>query len=277
MRVVLLVLCAVIVGAAAGAEKVPTEAQARYFIYAALLTQAAPDIVADTVELGPELARLPRGEGAKVYQALVAMTDGKPLAVRKATPEEVRAYGARPGLRQKQPLYAVDAGNLELLVQYDLQGNVISFVGERNTPWEDPKLIVASTAAAGAARPSPKRLDWTGLFAFDSATLSAEARAALDREVLAPLAVMAVVSVEIRGHADRIGAADYNQKLSEWRAGAVADYLAARGIDPARIDSVGFGQAAPVKSCRLDVGAAELIACLAPNRRVVVEIAAIPR
>ncbi len=268
------------------AERPAPEAQARYYIYSGLLTQAAPAMVADPVALGPELSKRlampPSADGAKVYQVLVSLTDGKRLEVRQATPEEIRAYGARPGLREKQPLYAVDAGDLHLLVQYDLKRDVISFVGERNTPWEappQPKLVLTSAApaAAGATRPSPTRLDWTGFFSFDSAALTDEARAALDQQILARVKTLDVVSIEISGHADPIGPDDYNQKLSEWRAGAVADYLASHGIDPARIGTAAYGKMQPVKSCPADVALAQLIACLAPNRRVVVEISAIPR
>ena len=37
-----------------------------------------------------------------------------------------------------------------------------------------------------------------------------------------------------------------NQKLSEDRARAVADYLIAQGIDRARVDAAGFGDTRPV-------------------------------
>jgi outer membrane protein OmpA-like peptidoglycan-associated protein len=283
MKTIVLIAAFVLSLSLFAADRPAPEARARYYIYSGLLTQAAPAMVADQVALGPELSKrlaMPvHADGAKVYHALVSLTDGKPLEVRKATPEEIRAYGARPGLHEKQPFYAVDAGDLKLLVQYDLQADVISFVGERNTLWDEPKLIVASAApaAAGATRPSPARLDWTGFFSFDSAALTEEARATLDREIVARLATMEVLSVDISGHADPIGSEEYNHKLSEWRAGAVADYLAARGVDPARIGTLGFGKTQPVKSCPADVARAELVACLAPNRRVVVEVAAIPR
>ena len=282
MKITLLVLSLGLSACLFAADRPTPEAKARYYIYSALLTQAAPGIVADSVALGPELSRLPHGDGARIYEALVSMTDGKPLEVRRATPEEVHAYGARPGLHEKQPFYSVDAGELKLLVQYDLKSDVISFIGERDTPWEAPKaaeLIAtkATAAAAGATRLSPQRLEWTGLFAFDSAILSDDARTALDRQIVTRLSTMEVISIGISGHADQIGPEDYNQKLSEWRAGAVADYLAARGVDPARIEMAGYGRRQPVKSCPVDVAAAELIECLAPNRRVVLELAVSPR
>src|SRR5580765_7903351 len=78
-----------------------TAAQARAYIYGAFLTQAAPGILAESVRLGPELEqrlKLPAGaDSGKVYEALVALTDGKRLDVRRATDGEVSGYGMVPG------------------------------------------------------------------------------------------------------------------------------------------------------------------------------------
>jgi outer membrane protein OmpA-like peptidoglycan-associated protein len=54
------------------------------------------------------------------------------------------------------------------------------------------------------------------------------------------------IHIELRGHTDNQGTIEYNQKLSEKRAKAVADYLVKRGIERNRIKWVGFGKSAPV-------------------------------
>jgi outer membrane protein OmpA-like peptidoglycan-associated protein len=54
------------------------------------------------------------------------------------------------------------------------------------------------------------------------------------------------IHIELRGHTDNQGTIEYNQKLSEKRAKAVADYLVKRGIERSRINWVGFGKSAPV-------------------------------
>jgi OmpA-OmpF porin, OOP family len=49
------------------------------------------------------------------------------------------------------------------------------------------------------------------------------------------------------GYTDKIGSDGYNQNLSEQRAGAVKDYLVAKGIDPSRIETIGKGDCCSVK------------------------------
>src|SRR5712671_1893291 len=100
----------------------PTAAQARAYIYGAFLTQAAPGILADNVKIGPELEqRLKIAVGASsemIYQSLVALTDGKPLDVRRSTEDEVAGYGSVPGLDPALPSYTLQAGDQRFLVQY---------------------------------------------------------------------------------------------------------------------------------------------------------------
>jgi len=54
------------------------------------------------------------------------------------------------------------------------------------------------------------------------------------------------LKVEISGHTDSKGDAAYNQKLSEERAQAVVNSLAASGIDAARMQAKGYGKTMPV-------------------------------
>lgn len=69
-------------------------------------------------------------------------------------------------------------------------------------------------------------------------------------------------TVEIAGHSDSMGEADYNRVLSERRAQAVASRLTnALGISADRVDAVGYGEAEPVASNDTAAGRAE-------NRRV---------
>jgi len=48
------------------------------------------------------------------------------------------------------------------------------------------------------------------------------------------------------GHTDSRGSENYNQALSERRASSVSKYLLTKGVVDARIESVGFGESAPI-------------------------------
>ncbi|MFO7529291.1 MAG: OmpA family protein [Marinobacter sp.] len=55
--------------------------------------------------------------------------------------------------------------------------------------------------------------------------------------------------VEIAGHTDSMGKADYNQLLSQRRAEAVAERLTGPlGVDPERVNAMGYGEEAPIAS-----------------------------
>jgi outer membrane protein OmpA-like peptidoglycan-associated protein len=52
--------------------------------------------------------------------------------------------------------------------------------------------------------------------------------------------------IEVAGHTDSTGAAEYNQALSERRAQTVATYLAGKGLMEQRIITIGAGETRPV-------------------------------
>jgi outer membrane protein OmpA-like peptidoglycan-associated protein len=56
------------------------------------------------------------------------------------------------------------------------------------------------------------------------------------------------VRIEIAGHTDNYGSADYNMRLSLQRASAVRNFLTGKGIDPRRIQASGYGATRPLAS-----------------------------
>ncbi len=260
-------------GPAFAQQRAATEAEARYYIQGAFLTQAAPGIISERVTLGHELRRqlaLPPGaDNVKIYAALVTLTDNKQLVARKATPEEIANYPGRARIDPSHPLYTLEAGDIRLLIQYDLQANTVPFIGQLGVPSAEPQPV----AQAEPKKPAAISLVWTELFGFNKATLTPEARAKLDGEVIPKLMqIGAVRSINVSGHSDPLGSAQYNQRLSEKRAEAVRAYLVSKGADAAKIEVFGLGDTLPVKSCPDQKKRSALIECLAPNRRVVVEI-----
>lgn len=81
------------------------------------------------------------------------------------------------------------------------------------------------------------------------------------------------VSIKIVGHTDRIGSDAANQLLSQRRAQTIRGFLADRGVTASAITAEGRGESDPVKDCE-DQARTALIACLAPNRRVEIQIVA---
>ena len=77
-------------------------------------------------------------------------------------------------------------------------------------------------------------------FDFDKASLRPESNLELDRlrKIMLDYPKM---KIEISGHTDNKGSADYNRKLSESRAKSVLDYLVKKGISPDRMNFAGYG------------------------------------
>lgn len=55
-----------------------------------------------------------------------------------------------------------------------------------------------------------------------------------------------ITKVEIGGHTDDVGADAKNLKLSQERADSVKAFLVSRGIDPSRLNAVGYGELQPI-------------------------------
>ncbi|MCC6477706.1 OmpA family protein [Sphingorhabdus sp.] len=101
-------------------------------------------------------------------------------------------------------------------------------------------------------------------FAFGSSNLSPEFRTTLDK-VGATLTEYEKTYVDVLGHTDSVGSDAYNQTLSEQRASTVADYLAGRGVQRARLATKGYGESQPKASNTTDEGRAQ-------NRRVEIRL-----
>ncbi len=84
-------------------------------------------------------------------------------------------------------------------------------------------------------------------FDFDSAQLKPGAYNELNR-VANVLNKYPQTTIRVEGHTDTRGAADYNQQLSERRAVAVKNALEQRGVDPMRMQAVGYGESQTISS-----------------------------
>ena len=141
----------------------------------------------------------------------------------------------------------------------------------------EPKTAAAPAAApkAPSTKPAGEKITVAAdaLFDFNKATLRPEGKKKLDEVVTKSKGLNLEVVIAV-GHADRIGSAAYNQKLSEKRAASVKDYVVSKGIPANRVYTEGKGSKQPVTKPGQCKGpkSAKVIACLQPDRRVDIEI-----
>ncbi len=85
------------------------------------------------------------------------------------------------------------------------------------------------------------------LFDTDSAAINPGGYQEIDR-VARVLQDFPQTLIRVEGHTDVRGSEEYNQKLSERRAESVKNALVQQGVDPRRIQTVGFGESMPLSS-----------------------------
>jgi OOP family OmpA-OmpF porin len=144
----------------------------------------------------------------------------------------------------------------------------------------DPQLAVKETPKAPAmpAPEVPQRASYSAevLFEFERAELGAEGRKLLD-DLAHKLVAIDPEKVTATAHADRIGRAEYNERLSARRAEAIRVYLVEKGVPEKLLHFESKGAREPVSACET-MGPetkhnAKLVACLQPDRRVEIEVA----
>jgi len=103
-------------------------------------------------------------------------------------------------------------------------------------------------------------------FEFDRTELRPD-----ERELLARIAGVLLATadqgyaIQVFGHTDDVGTEEYNNGLSERRAGAVRDYLVEAGVDPRIVTMQGMGKSMPLVADTTD-------AARGRNRRVEIAI-----
>lgn len=103
-------------------------------------------------------------------------------------------------------------------------------------------------------------------FATNSAQLSPGSLLELDR-VAEFMVLNPTVTIEISAHSDDVGAAAFNQQLSERRAASVKEYLGKKNVAEELMVSVGYGESRPVVPNDSDENRAR-------NRRVELQVTA---
>ena len=156
-----------------------TEQQARSYIASAFITGAAPLILSDDVVVQPELRTklaLPADATSRtIYQALMNLTSGKAVQVRPAIRDEI--LKSQVIAAPSKPVFALEAGTTTLVMQYDLDRDIVAFVGQpaaiaTATPVAKPEAPkVAETPAQPAPATNPEAAPATAAAPFAAPVL----------------------------------------------------------------------------------------------------------
>ncbi|HEY9100318.1 MAG TPA: OmpA family protein [Thiobacillus sp.] len=156
-----------------------------------------------------------------------------------------------------------------------MQGMALPFGGPNN-PYTAKVAAVSPAAPAGQNGQSLSlNLSGDALFKMGESSikdLTPAGRAELDGLVAQIKRAGALDSIKVTGHADKTGNPVSNQKLSLVRARTVAAYLKSRGAKAKSVTTVGMGDTQPVVECDMSQAKDTLKTCLAPNRRVEIEV-----
>ena len=252
-------------------------------------------LVADAVRLRPDLwARteaLKTHRGFKCAQQKIACAEVE-LVHAGHEHHQLEWRHAKPYVQIAEDLIA-EAHNLAQRCEPPPPPPPVEVAAVVPPPVAAPAPVPATPKAAPLPVPVPVQvaLAVTVLFAFDrylAADIRPESQVAMQALVARVRSEnLAVRRLHLVGHADRLngtGQAGYNQRLSERRAATVRAELARLGLPVADVTSAAVGSAQPALDCPAQAPAARLAvpasgtpalqACLLPNRRVEVQIAA---
>jgi general secretion pathway protein A len=107
---------------------------------------------------------------------------------------------------------------------------------------------------------------WVIPFGNDTNELPSQSLVRLD-ELAKHLLEKTELDIVIKGYTDSVGGNEYNQNLSAFRANVVKSYLSGKGVPPARMKTMGMGNAAALMPNTTAEGRAA-------NRRVEIEVIA---
>lgn len=131
------------------------------------------------------------------------------------------------------------------------------------TTLEMKKDSVIANARAGKIGHEPFEIEKVILhfnFEFNSSDLDEASTQYLD-ELTEALRENPHLKVKLTGHTDNIGSPGFNQRLSEYRANSIKEYLVSKGVEASRVQAAGKGLSEPLNDNRTEADRAR-------NRRV---------
>jgi OmpA-OmpF porin, OOP family len=161
-----------------------------------------------------------------------------------------RAALAKAGWTVKPPPPGTQLGEAGIVANYNKNGRNLWLTASRGA--DDSNIGLTVKVADVGAEDWGNRLDqdcrlplYGITFDFNKDTLRPDSFPLLEK-ARAALAARPTVKIEVQGHTDNVGQADYNLKLSEARAKAVVGWLVGKGIPADRLTSRGYGASVPI-------------------------------
>ena len=111
-------------------------------------------------------------------------------------------------------------------------------------PVVTPQISQASQAASEKPAAAEIKLE-TAYFDFDKADLRQDARDVLSKNAEVILKTLAGAKVQIEGHCDERGSAEYNMALGERRAKSAQKYLTTLGVKASNLPVISYGKEKP--------------------------------
>ncbi|PHX92519.1 MAG: hypothetical protein CK532_02710 [Flavobacteriales bacterium] len=148
-------------------------------------------------------------------------------------------------------------------VNYALHASAMGFLTQSfnfqpiESSVENPFKVVAKLSPI-----EPKQLVTLNNIFFDTDKFDIKSESFIELKMVETLMrANPLMAIEVLGHTDNQGSAEYNMRLSGLRASAVIHYLKTQGIDQKRLTSKGYGDTQPVVSNDSDLGRSQ-------NRRI---------
>lgn len=197
-------------------------------------------------------------DGALIFAGKLP-SSGQATLVLNANDSGSAEYSSRPRFEIALPLDRAGSGSVPEnsalsnmrgvpVSRFGLSANAGSSFGASNaasSSFQATEKLKSDLRAVETDRGTVVSLSGDVTFDFDKATIREAAKPTLDR--LAQLiAEGSSGPIVIEGHTDAKGEDGYNKRLSQARAAAVKEYLVQKGVEPARLSTIGLGELRPV-------------------------------
>jgi outer membrane protein OmpA-like peptidoglycan-associated protein len=221
---------------AAAAER---EANAKAKAEAAERATLQAQLVAERAAREKAEAEAARAAALVQQQAAQAAAENSRLAAEQASREKTAAETARASALAQQQAAQADAEKARKAAEQaetekaDLRARLLAQLNTILQTRDSARGLIVNMSDV--------------LFDTGSYTLKSGAREKLAK-ISGILLAHPGLTLQIEGHTDSVGSDEYNQQLSDRRAGSVQEYLVQAGVPAGSVTAIGFGKMEPVAS-----------------------------